>query len=50
MTKTLTRTVASIFAALALVLGVGAIGAAQAHHSTAHSIGSQPNSPSPGSR
>ncbi len=46
MTKTLTRTVASILAALALVLAAGPMGAAQAHHSTAHSIGSQVKSPS----
>jgi hypothetical protein len=46
MTKTLAQIAAAILAAFALVLGAGAIGAAQAHHSTAHSIGT-PASPSP---
>jgi hypothetical protein len=44
MTKTLTRTIAGIFTAFALVLGAGAMAAAQAHHSTAHSIGTQTKS------
>ena len=41
MTKTLTRSMAAIFSAFALVLGAGAMAAAQAHHSTAPSIGTQ---------
>ena len=44
MTKMLTRTVAAIFSAFVFVLVAGEIGAAQAHHSTAHSIGAKTNS------
>jgi hypothetical protein len=43
MTHTLTGTAAAILTAITIVV-TGAIGAAQAHHSTAHSIGTQPNS------
>lgn len=43
MTKALTRTAAAIVTAISIM--TGAIGAAQAHHSTAHTIGTQPNSP-----
>ncbi len=46
MSKTLTQTAAAILTAFVLALGAGAIGAAQAHHSTTHSIGTQTN-PSP---
>lgn len=41
MMKMFVRTVTAMAAAFALVLGAGAMGAAQAHHSTAHSIGTQ---------
>lgn len=44
MTKMLTRTVAAIFSAALLVLLAGEIGAAQAHHSTTHSIGTKATS------
>ncbi len=43
MTKMLTRTVAAMLSAFVFVLVAGEIGAAQAHHSTAHSIGSKTN-------
>ncbi len=39
MAKILTRIVAAVVTAFLLVLVAGEIGAAQAHHSTAHSIG-----------
>ena len=42
MTKVTTHTAAAILTAISIM--AGAIGAAQAHHSTAHSIGTQPNS------
>jgi hypothetical protein len=44
MTNTLTRTIAGILTAFVLVVGAGAMAAAQAHHSTAHSIGTQTKS------
>jgi hypothetical protein len=44
MIKTLIQSAAAIAMALALVVSASAIGAAQAHHSTAHSIGTPPPS------
>jgi hypothetical protein len=44
MTNALTRTAAAILTAISILM-TGAIGAAQAHHSTAHTIGTQRNSP-----
>ncbi len=44
MRKMFTRSLAAMLAASLLVLLAGEIGAAQAHHSTAHSIGTKTNS------
>lgn len=39
MTKMFARTIAAVFAALLLTLAAAEMSVAQAHHSTAHSIG-----------